>query len=1203
MDRPVHELHMAPLADPKARAEALQLADELEDAAVRLERELQAELLVRAADIHRISLGDPSRALALLRRALHADAQSKSAIARLKELAEARGDYTELAEVLEHAAKVAPNDEQRAQLLAHRGDVLGKKLGRIVEARSLYREAARLTASTDLRDAALDAAKRIEAILGERRSSSPTSTLVDWQPVATQSVAIDDVKAVYVRRERSDSGSRSGRSPEVSRSRPDSNPSQATPLFRRAGVHLESNDKEQARQLIDAGLQIDPDNELGRQLLRRLLRSQGRHSELLDILVELSERSRKPVNAELALREAAQLAAGPLGDMDRAIALYQKCLSHEPVSEEALGEALSRGIGMGIIDIAQRVLPKMEPARRALLVTQLAQAAMMTGDDRASREFRAASFADAPQDATSFQAAVEVLRSSKDEEQLGRVLELRLEVIHDRVERRAIDFELAALRESQGKLREAAEALLDSIRLAHGDDDITDAILAIDRLSRHTRDRTLLARAHESAAERDGLLPKLKARHLRELARVLSEEIGDPERARITFAEAEAVHPASRGTSVAKDPARVRPKIGPSDEDVLEAPTSIAADWGQAVPPSKVETLVDREMSSQERRAVSRVYADGAESKGEWIVRPGAVDTVDGFQRIEPLSAEDSAPTPVGVHVDGLAVEDESGLLEDAPDLTSMEREPTDRSALPPDAVLAEARRTLHDEPSKTADFHESRTLEEPAPALEGERFVPDAPKTDSQSVVSELLRRGEIEDALDVLAASLASSEEAVPAGIWLETGRLALRLSRDDDAQVCLERALERVKDDPVLEDSIRRSLASSFTRAGAHREAAGALLPSVDRQGDEASADDLAEMGRLLLLSGEAEAAEPWLTDALAKDPKSIPAAEQQARIHVRRRDGAALSKLAQRMEAAQLEPRHASVWYRALGRARTYLGDVIGARDALLVALARNKSDLEPAETLFQLSVSARRDDWIDEALREIRARALEHQEVSRAFLAAAVLVARASALEDDRLTYESLRVALRSRPRAPLGREWIHAWLGEATLSSPDEDAIFGQPLPIDPAIAEAIEVAETALGLTKVGVHRLESKRSKSAARAEPSPAIALSADLLRDHLTKDLRFFVARAIAALSDPRLASALAVEEAAPAVIALDRAGLVLSGDPKVALDIVGARSPRGEALAAFAVSRELPALWARYGLGIVPRASDSERSRVPLSAEG
>jgi tetratricopeptide (TPR) repeat protein len=1221
------ELDGTPLVDPDARARAIRLAEELEHAASSLEPELAAEMYVKAADIHHTSLGDDSRASSLLRRAIQADGRCLAAIARLRDIAAERSDWAELANVLDLASKVVTSEEQRAHLIAQRGDVLGRKLGRIAEARGLYREAARLSPVASLKEAALEAAGRIESILSEKKPLGQTN-VVEWSAVSPVPVAFDALERETVRRDRTETDPAAG---------------VAQQFFRRATVLLDKKEKDAARSLVDSGLQLDPDSDTGRQLLRKILRAQSKHKELLDALISLAHRSRFEASKESALLEAAQLAAGPLSDVERALELYQECLSREPLSEQALAEAVLRGVGHGVLDVARRVLPQADRARRSALLEQLAEAAAVAGDERAARDLRAAAFDDAPGDPRSFQAAVEVLRSKRNDMGLVRVLELRRRATKDQAEKRAIAFELASLYESQGQARDAAESFLDSIRLAGADDDISYAVSAIDRLSRAVRDRTIATRAHGAAAAREGIAPELRAKHLFELARILEHDLGEDEAARAAREEAESSVSRSRDAvdaSLAQPPKLAAvPILDPIEQKLFRpldadgggperSATMTDADWSIAIEQQRrssrlLDTIVDESLSEAER---ARMRAAEGEPIG-WSIERDAVETLESVRILEPLvdgeageASEDEPPT-IRIASRPRAIQmPEIVEIEEPVELEPVEVEGSSASAIeaPEDRTLDEtsSKDTLDDggirieEPILDDEREIDRTqvislrtassvieAEPPEPPEPEPKPIPSAPelaplsppKTACAAIVA-ALRASALGHALDLLAASVVAGDPTVPPALWLRAAELAVARDRPVEAESCLQRLLELSGADGDLEAKARRMLADVNVKLGAPELAAAALAPLVERAGDE-RARLLLEIGRLRRDAGDLEGAKSMFEEARALGSARLEASIDLLRVLSAQKDAAGISRLDSEMEGRAKE--RSAPWLSALGEAKGAAGDVQGARDALLLALSAERIDLRPAEALFDLAHRSGRSDWIDEALRELRARATETNELSRAFLIAAVLVARGAHHEQDRMTYESLRGAFRTRPRAPLARGWIETWLSQTHESSAALPAVsLGERIAIEGAIREALDTAQRAFGIERIEVMRLTGATGRCVAIAAPSYAIAIADGLLEARMLKGLRFDLARAVAALVDPRLLPAVDVQNGAdvpesimPFVQILDRAGLLLSGDAAIALETVGPKTARGEALTAFAASRTPVDLWAEIGLGV------------------
>lgn len=1090
---------MEPLTDPEARTAAFHAAEKLAHDAEELAPEAAAEKLIQAADILRGSLGDLIHAAAMLRRAVQTDPRSIAALTRLREVAEARVDMNELSDVLELLQRRAIDEEERADLLAQRGDVIGRKLGRFAEARSVYREVARITQDEGLKRAAQDAAAKIDQVLAERRPSS-TFSGAPWAPVAPSRGKERDA---------------------------DTSPAQ---MFRRAAVLLERSDRVEARALVDAGLSLDPDSEEGRGLLRKILRTQNRHQELFDALLRLADRAKTPEGTRAILIEAAQLASGPLAHFEQAIPLWRRAFELGEPPEAQLAEAIERGIGQSVFDIAARVLPKTEPKKRAELVSRLAGVALLRGDDHASMELRAAAFFDAPEDLRSFQAAVEILRSKKDEENLARALELRWRATEDLAERRATLFELASLREALGQPMEAAEALLESVRISSAEDDVTDALSSIDRLSTRAQERSLLTRAHGAAAAREGLDVEMRARHLVDLAAIF-DELGDPQSADAARSEADSMRDAQQ--LFRRPDVPIIDPFTSFDPDASSRSMASASesDWSQAVEMHSMDTLIDRALTQAERQALSRARsAYLSEIGGRWELIDKAVEPVDSVKVMPPL--DDNAPTG------DLAVDPAESA--EGPEKTPVSNIPQDMTDVTPSPEVAQV-----------------EAIEADAPVLS----------------IRSALRRGQIDEALVMLAEAVANETAPLEPKLWLDAGNLARAFGKREDAERCFERAAE-IAGSPEVERIARRALAGVFTDAGAYREAALALIPALSREGRERErALELEEIGRLFVQDGDLFVAAGWLDDALNEDPACAEAAIALVRIYASRDEKAEVNELASKVERAQLAMAQRARWLTALGAARRVLGETAAAHDALALALVADPGNVEPAEELVALGLEADQAEWLDEGLRELAGRSLSRGAKNRGFLAAALLVARGSAHEEDRSTYETLRAALPAKPRSPIDARALLASLSFTDAANdPLELGSLGRDLPWPPGVLA--EVAETIEG-SLLGA-------------PVPLSALDLSPELGQRELKKVILFRALRRYFA----------AQKEGASDEV-LDRAALVLSQDPLIALENVGIATPRGRGLIAFAASPELSRLWKSCGLGLdEARASKAVAKGLP-----
>jgi hypothetical protein len=264
-----------------------------------------------------------------------------------------------------------------------------------------------------------------------------------------------------------------------------------------------------------------------------------------------------------------------------------------------------------------------------------------------------------------------------------------------------------------------------------------------------------------------------------------------------------------------------------------------------------------------------------------------------------------------------------------------------------------------------------------------------------------------------------------------------------------------------------------------------------------------------------------------------------------------------------------------------------GDSGSAISLYQQALERDPQAIRPAEELLAIGIGSGQDGVIDQALEALRARLLG-VDPTRAFLAAACRVARGQAPEAERQTYELGRLALNLRPTTALSKGWVGEWLGlfraggEVVLPP----AQVGPELELSPAERQAVSDVEVAFGLVGTVVHPGSGGGVELLDRTPPRIGVPPA---LRGRVRR-LRFELGRALAAVVEPQLIRPL-LEPSGPGVapdlgeLVLDRAGLVVGGDPAVALEAVGPHSPRGIRLLAFATSRGLAELWGRLGVKV------------------
>jgi tetratricopeptide (TPR) repeat protein len=1162
------------VTDPGVPEALIVEARALEESAGKLLGREAADALVRAAELRHRALGETEAALGLLRRALQAEGSYRPAINRLAELSAQLERWSELVDVLDVAARAAVNDDERAMVLAQRGDVLGRRLGRLAEARSMYREVARLAPDPKLKEAAVEAVEQLDAILTGAGTAPATGGSA--------------VKRPYFARERT-------------------------------GV---------VRMPTRPAIPVAPRKSSERQTLL----AEGKIDELIDALIRDAESASSPAQAQALLREAAQR-AGQAGQTDRAIELFTRGLAFDPSDEQTLAEAVSFGVAQGILDVGRRLLPDLSPEQRGERLERLAQGALVLGDHKAAVDYRAVAFQDRPDDIAAFEARVKVLEARHEHPKIQGALEDRLAVITDPTERRATLWELAARREAAERPRDAIEFLLASIEVAQRDEDVEDALTSIDRLSKLALDRRLLARAYERAAAREGPRERRAARWVR-LAELRRDELSDLEGAEEAYRAALALgRDEVEGEVAALEEALLFAAALSSPAEAALNDPSVPARLGEGrpeppgvseppglLPPAVTEVALG--VASSEPPGPVGVFATPSdpppEDRSQWPTAGRgltAISTPDLPRWAEASASRRLRPPFEAPELEGQLPLSFDGLRSDEPtDKTlavRMEpegaRPPSEPPQMPPVGKI--------DAPPGSVPPRFTGGGTQIDGPTDVQRFPVDAQTvrarirtTETPAVEMEAtarLEKGDLDGALDVLSASVGSMPGA-SAATWTAVGRRALDLGRDEEAELCFVLAVGSTED-LATKRAIFDLIADGCVRSGKMYEAAIALASKIDPEiGPRARSERCQEVARRFLSAGADWLAESWLESAVDLCPVDPRPAHALLERYASRGERQAIELLVARFDLSAVPGVDACSWSTALSRVRRSFKDYDRAAAELENALRADPRSLEPARELLDLATSLERDDWIDRALEQIRSRAMQQGARARAFAAAAVRVARGDASEGERLTYSTLRLEVSGSPKQGAPTVQIEEWLAACSNVRHSEEARVAvdesgeqravpevnleEPFQPEPPILEAIASAREVFGVpSALELRRLPPGAPPLLAAPGPSLALGIAPSFGGALSPAELRFQIGRAVAATLDDRLARALRAASANSdahqvGVLVLDRAGLLLSADPRVALDAVGPRTARGRALTEFALSDEILERWAELGLG-------------------
>ncbi len=558
-------------------------------------------------------------------------------------------------------------------------------------------------------------------------------------------------------------------------------------------------------------------------------------------------------------------------------------------------------------------------------------------------------------------------------------------------------------------------------------------------------------------------------------------------------------------------------------------------------------------------RLLARVLAAGASHT--WLPGPDRGAILMRLARVLREDVEDSEGARV--------VEREAkAMLARGPDTQPDSRSPLADVPTEPESgfeapTLLDTKASPFDAPT-LHDAASSVPTEDEASGAFGAPTLLDVSATQGAEAVLGLVRQGRFVEA----SARLDEVGVELRAAVGLPLARLA-RVGGDFTAA---ERALTtawEVANDDVLRAALTRE-AAALARAG------GPWCDALLDVTAEAELEVRRDVGLAAYTVGRSKVAARFLEGVCAEDPDDAEVAA--ALVDVVDEDRA--QALAERFE----EP-STNVLRIALARRAVERGDGGSGVRLLRAALSVDPGDIEAAKTAFELSTRFADHVLVDEALRCVRMACVERQDRIGAFLASAVLVARSVDDAADRMTYEAYRHELEPTPRAPVPAGWIDDL--EDRLEAPTLPAEADEAPPLAELSAgalEAVDAVRTAFAGRDIDIRIADDVR----VRSTPPRWAAVPSSLLA--YPRRLRFDLARAFAALADPRLLAGLSFapeeDEAPPAaVMALDRAGLIAVQDPALALAEVGPRTARGLALTRYALSERLLTVWTAMGLGL------------------
>ncbi|MDW8362028.1 MAG: tetratricopeptide repeat protein [Myxococcales bacterium] len=475
--------------DPKASAALAGLADLYQragrwEALLEIaERQLEimprgpasAALLVRMAAVHEQRLGQPNEAIALYERALEHDTRHRPALRALERLRRERGQWAELARLLETEMAGATDPEHRAAAAVRVAEVHEERLGQPERAIAAYETA--LRARPGWRPA-LDALARLRA---ERRAYAK---LVE--EIATLAADAAD--------------------PDAAR---------AARLWQAELWAHALDEPRRAVGVLESVLEADPDCIEALVALEPLQRKLGQWEGLGRTYAELARRLGEPGGRVAALRELVRLqeARGvPAGSDPRESweALLALCPDDLAALEALERVALDRGDAALLASVDARLAAiSTDPALVAAARTRQGEVLETIDPARALEAFDAALEAD-PESIAAVHGLVRIAEALDDPVRMAEAARRQAAVARDPVEVAAALVRSARLRTD--RLGDAGGALEDAARALEVHPDSADAATLLDELLSATgswdrlADRLARAAASATTTERSAAL-------------------------------------------------------------------------------------------------------------------------------------------------------------------------------------------------------------------------------------------------------------------------------------------------------------------------------------------------------------------------------------------------------------------------------------------------------------------------------------------------------------------------------------------------------------------------------------------------------------------------------------------------------------------------------------------------------------------------
>jgi tetratricopeptide (TPR) repeat protein len=266
-------------------------------------------LYAQMAQVYEERLGRPAEAILAYREVLAIDPGSSQALAALDGLFTRQSMWAELAENLEVQLNLADTDEEQLALMLRLAALREQKMGEVELAIEGYRQVLERDAQNE---SALSALERLGE--AEEHELQIAEILEPLYRDAGDFRKLIGVHEVQVRR-----AEEAGRKVELLQ--------EIASLYEDA-----ANEPDAAFDTMARALAVDPENESTQMALDRLARVTGRLEALAQVFEQLADTQSEPEHASRLTTAAARVYESDVQNVEKAIELYRKVLSIDPMN-------------------------------------------------------------------------------------------------------------------------------------------------------------------------------------------------------------------------------------------------------------------------------------------------------------------------------------------------------------------------------------------------------------------------------------------------------------------------------------------------------------------------------------------------------------------------------------------------------------------------------------------------------------------------------------------------------------------------------------------------------------------------------------------------------------------------------------------------------------------------------------------------------